>query len=71
MEALTTDLLPLQQLITPKLKRPETTLSLADAVKSSNNIRPLAELRLRGRNREFSSSKINFKVINGSNQITT
>ena len=34
-------------------------------------IRPLAELRLRGRNRGFSSSKSNFKVINGSNQITT
>ena len=33
--------------------------------------RPLAELRLRGRNRGFSSSKSNFKVINGSNQITT
>jgi|GEM_PF-5249362 hypothetical protein len=33
--------------------------------------RPLAELRLSGRNRGFSSSKSNFKVINGSNQITT
>jgi len=42
LEALTTDLLPLQQLITPKLKRPETTLSLAEAVKSPNNIQTVA-----------------------------
>ena len=44
----------------------ESQIQMLDQV-----IRPLAELRLRGRNRGFSSSKINFKVINGSNQITT